>query len=278
MGAIEDYRAILRRSIGGRPLVLTGGAVTPSLVAAARSLGSPKVLAVHEKAGLVGADGWSTFGAGNWRDALEGFDPLHEALALGNNWQRSPELAGRRFVGRRRSEWAVFEDKTEVGRLWGWAGLTCAPSVVVDASEEALRAAHRSLDQGQGTVWAGATTAMASTTADDTYGGCTTTSRRPQPPATPGLLATAYGSCRSWRASPVPSTGSWLTTGSPSSALSAWTSTGTIRPVASPSGRATCLGARVDGPNTRSERPLPPSAPSSSPASVTGVRSASTAS
>ena len=154
MGAIEDYRATLRRCIGGRPLVLTDGAVRPYLVAAARSLGSPKVLAIHEKAGLVGADRWSTFG-GDWLEALESFDPLHEALSLGNNWQRSPELAGRRFVGRRRSEWAVFEDKTEVGRLWGWAGLTCAPSVVVDASKEALRAASRSLDQGQGTVWAG---------------------------------------------------------------------------------------------------------------------------
>jgi hypothetical protein len=28
MGAIEDYRRILRRAIEGRPLVLTGGAVT----------------------------------------------------------------------------------------------------------------------------------------------------------------------------------------------------------------------------------------------------------
>jgi hypothetical protein len=155
MGAIEKYRGILRRSIEGRPLVLTGGAVRAPLVAAARSLGSPKVLAIHEEAHLVGADEWATFGGGDWREAVEVFDPVREALALGNNWQRSPEFAGRRFVGRRRSEWAVFEDKTEVGRLWSWAGLTCAPSAVVDASKEALCRASQSLDQGQGTVWAG---------------------------------------------------------------------------------------------------------------------------
>ncbi len=155
MGAIEKYRGILRRSIEGRPLVLTGGAVRAPLVLAARSLGSPKVLAIHEQAHLVGADEWATFVDDDWREAVEVFDPLHQALALGNNWQRSPELAGRRFVGRRRSEWAVFEDKTEVGRLWSGAGLTCAPSAVVAASEETLCRASRSLDQGQGTVWAG---------------------------------------------------------------------------------------------------------------------------
>jgi hypothetical protein len=155
MGAIENYRGILRRSIEGRPLVLTGGAVRASLVAAARSLGSPRVLAIHEQADLVGADMWATFAGDGWREAVEVFDPLRQALTLGNNWQRSPELAGRRFVGRRRSEWAVFEDKTEVGRLWDWAGLTCAASAVVDTSEEALREASQSLDQGDGTVWAG---------------------------------------------------------------------------------------------------------------------------
>jgi hypothetical protein len=155
MGAIEKYRDILRRSIEGRPLVLTGGAVRAPLVAAARSLGSPKVLAIHEDADLVGADRWATFAGDDWREAVEAFDPLHEALALGNNWQHSPELAGRRFVGPRRREWAVFEDKTEVGRLWLSAGITCAPSLVVGTSKEALGAASKSLDQGQGTVWAG---------------------------------------------------------------------------------------------------------------------------
>ncbi len=155
MGAIENYRQTLRRSIDGHPLILTGGAVRPSLVAAARSLGSPKVLAIHEQAEGVGADRWATFARDDWRDAVDDFDPGHEALALGNNWQRSPKLAGRRFVGPRRPEWAAFEDKTEVGRLWDWAGLTCAPSLVVDATKGALAEASLALDQGHGTVWAG---------------------------------------------------------------------------------------------------------------------------
>jgi hypothetical protein len=155
MGAVENYRGILRRSIDGRPLILTGGAVRPPLVAAARSLGSPRVLAIHEHAEGVGADRWATFRGNGWREAVDAFDPVHEALALGNNWQRSPELAGRRFVGPRRPEWAVFEDKTEVGRLWDWAGLTCAPSMVVEATLEALAEASLAVDQGQGTVWAG---------------------------------------------------------------------------------------------------------------------------
>jgi hypothetical protein len=33
--------------------------------------------------------------ANGWREAVDAFDPLHEALALGNNWLRSPKLAGR---------------------------------------------------------------------------------------------------------------------------------------------------------------------------------------
>jgi hypothetical protein len=98
MGAIENYRRVLRRSIDGRPLILTGGAVREPIVAAARSLGSPKVLAIHEEADLVGADSWATFAEDDWREVVEVFDPLHEALALGNNRQYSPEMAGRRFV------------------------------------------------------------------------------------------------------------------------------------------------------------------------------------
>ena len=209
MGAIEKYRGILRRSIECRPLVLTGGAVRAPLVAAARSLGSPKVLAIHEQAHLVAADEWATFGGDNWREAVEVFDPLHEALALGNNWQRSPELAGRRFVGRRRSEWAVFEDKTVVGQLWGWAGLTCAPSAVVDASKEALCRASQSLDQGQGTVWSG------DHRDGEHYGGRHVRWVRNNEQM---AAAAAYfgarcgpGSCRSWRASPAPFTASWTT-------------------------------------------------------------------
>jgi hypothetical protein len=42
-----------------------------------------------------------------------------------------------------------------VGRLWHWAGIACAPSLVVGATEEALRTAAQALDQRQGTVWAG---------------------------------------------------------------------------------------------------------------------------
>jgi hypothetical protein len=99
--AIGHYRDILRRSIGGRPLVLTGGAVLAALVVAARELGSPKVFVLATNADRLGADASATFASPDWRDSLDAFDPARKALVLGNNFYDRTELAGRRFIGAR---------------------------------------------------------------------------------------------------------------------------------------------------------------------------------
>ena len=64
-----------------------------------------------------------------------------------------PSLAGRPFVAHRRPEWVALEDKTVVDDLLDRAGVARA-----DVDGRARRrggARRRSLDGGDGTVWAG---------------------------------------------------------------------------------------------------------------------------
>ena len=63
-------------------------------------------------------------------------------------------VAGRLPWGGRPEAWAALEDKTAVDSLWDAVGIDRAPSVVVPATRTDLEAASRSLDKGNGTVWA----------------------------------------------------------------------------------------------------------------------------
>ena len=88
-------------------------------------------------------------------DALDRWDPERRALVLSPMFNELPEIAGRRVYGPRRPEWRRLEDKVVVDQLWDDLGVTRAPSAVVTAEPEALRAAAGRLDRGAGTAWAG---------------------------------------------------------------------------------------------------------------------------
>ena len=88
-------------------------------------------------------------------DALDRWDPERRALVLSPMFNELPEIAGRRVYGPRRPEWRRLEDKVVVDQLWDDLGVARAPSAVVAAEPQALRAAAARLDRGAGTAWAG---------------------------------------------------------------------------------------------------------------------------
>ncbi len=84
--------------------------------------------------------------------ALDEFDPGGDALVLGSFLNSNTHLAARPFVAHRRPEWVALEDKVIVDAFWDRAGIARQPSVVVPLDEAA--GACRSIDRGDGTVWA----------------------------------------------------------------------------------------------------------------------------
>lgn len=84
-------------------------------------------------------------------EAIDAFDPEHEAIVLAGGISRTRLLGGRPFHGAKPPEWTDLEDKTTVDELWDAAGVARAPSLVVPV-EEAPGAAAR-LAGPLGTVW-----------------------------------------------------------------------------------------------------------------------------
>jgi hypothetical protein len=89
--------------------------------------------------------------------ALDRYDPDREALVLSPPVNELHTIAGRRVYAPRRPSWRRLEDKTVVDELWDAHGIRRPPSVIVPATDEALRAAARRMDRGLGTVWSGDT-------------------------------------------------------------------------------------------------------------------------
>jgi hypothetical protein len=88
-------------------------------------------------------------------EAIDAWDPDREAVMLGQPFYMSTQLAGRRVWGGRRRAWEALEDKVRVDALWDAAGVRREESMVVPSSADGLRQAHRRLDRGMGTAWAG---------------------------------------------------------------------------------------------------------------------------
>lgn len=88
-------------------------------------------------------------------EAVDRYDPDGNALVLGTMFTTGSTIAGRPVYAARRPEWAALEDKITIDALWDAAGVTRPPSAIVPARREDLWAAHRRLDRGLGTAWAG---------------------------------------------------------------------------------------------------------------------------
>ncbi|TNE88801.1 MAG: hypothetical protein EP330_13500 [Deltaproteobacteria bacterium] len=89
------------------------------------------------------------------RAAIDAWDPEHRARVVRPLFSGPEPVADRPVWGARQTAWMALEDKTVVDAVWDAIGVARAPSEVVTATAEALRAAARKLDEGHGTVWAG---------------------------------------------------------------------------------------------------------------------------
>ena len=86
---------------------------------------------------------------------VEAYDRGRQAVWLVGPFVPSGRLLGRAVFGGRPAAWAALEDKTRADELWDAAGVPRAPAVVVPPKHDELIRAARSLDEGDGTVWAG---------------------------------------------------------------------------------------------------------------------------
>lgn len=85
-------------------------------------------------------------------DAVTAFDPHRDAVVIGTFLNAATHLDGRPFLSYRRPEWVALEDKVVVDAFWDRAGIGRQPSIVVPLAEATATA--RSIDRGDGTVWA----------------------------------------------------------------------------------------------------------------------------
>jgi hypothetical protein len=85
-------------------------------------------------------------------DEIDAFDPDQTAVVLGDFLNENATLADRKFLFHRRPEWLALDDKTTIDALWDRAGITRAPSAVVEASAAMVRCAFDQFNQGDGIV------------------------------------------------------------------------------------------------------------------------------
>ena len=89
------------------------------------------------------------------RAIVDEFDPDGSALVIAAPYASAESCFGRPVFGAREASWRALEDKVAIGRVFEEAGVRVAPYRIVPARREALLAAAREVDLGDGTVWAG---------------------------------------------------------------------------------------------------------------------------
>lgn len=182
MTETSHWYHLLRQVVDDRPVivamdVLVGAAATSAqladlgvtdqlLVAGVRGVGDldPEV----EAAALVlgTAHGVTIMeGIRNWQRVLDdppdemlgridAFDPDHRAVVVSALFHTGASVAGRPVLGARPAAWQALEDKLTVDALWDAVGVPRAPSRTVELRDaDAVMAAARDLDRGQGTCW-----------------------------------------------------------------------------------------------------------------------------
>lgn len=87
------------------------------------------------------------------KEALDWYDPNKEAMVVGTFLHEQPSVAGRKSLAYRKPEWLALDDKTVIDSIWDKIGVKREPSEVVPIDKEAVLAAMRRLDKGDGVVW-----------------------------------------------------------------------------------------------------------------------------
>lgn len=174
---MNDYKQLLSDVYGGRKWICVGGVVMEAVgygsalhdvggevlaLGASRGAGdipdwlkvvdldlgpSPNMMDSLRRAEAAIADlpAWA-------RAEVDRFDPDGTARAILPIFGSLQEVAGRPVFGARDPGWVALEDKTRADALWDSAGVTRAPSRLVELSAGAIDAAWDELDAGDGLV------------------------------------------------------------------------------------------------------------------------------
>jgi hypothetical protein len=85
---------------------------------------------------------------------IDAFDPERVTRVIGTIFDDGRPVGGRTKYGARPASWQALEDKVTVDALWDAIGVQRAESRIVLATDvDALRAATREMDRGDGAVW-----------------------------------------------------------------------------------------------------------------------------
>lgn len=87
------------------------------------------------------------------KEALDWYDPDGEAMVVGGFLHEQPSVAGRKSLAYRKPEWLALDDKTVIDSVWDKIGVEREPSEVVPVDREAILAAMKRIDKGDGVVW-----------------------------------------------------------------------------------------------------------------------------
>jgi len=87
------------------------------------------------------------------KEALDWYDPNHEAMVVGGFLHEQPSVGDRRSLAYRKPEWLSLEDKTVIDSIWDKIGVKREPSEVVPVNKDSILAATKRIDEGDGVVW-----------------------------------------------------------------------------------------------------------------------------
>jgi len=174
---MNEYRALLERTFGGRRWICAGAVVMEGVgmsrfireaggealaIGGTRGageipadletidLGLPPARSMMEaihrsEAAMQALPAWAV-------ERIDRFDPRREARAMVPIFSGLHEVAGRPVYGARDPRWTALEDKTRADAVWDAAGITRAPSAVIEPVAQAVADLWPALDRGFGLV------------------------------------------------------------------------------------------------------------------------------
>ena len=152
VGAAHD--ALRLQDLGARAMAVGASRGTGTLPAAVETIDLGMPPASSMMAGVRAGQGMMEALPPEVLARLDAFDPERRARVILPLFGTASHIAGRAVWGARPPGWVALEDKTLVDAVWDRVGVPRAPSQVVPLEEGAAWAAHRALDEGEGTVWA----------------------------------------------------------------------------------------------------------------------------